>query len=272
MKFSIWSSFFIELTPEKMVLEFERNGVKYSELSDEHAIMLMNRGDPTEIGSAFKSFAQAHNVSFPQGHLILKARICMSEFVDLLIKQLDLFKAIGVKNAVLHVDSNDYDGENTLDEKRANNLKALRVLVEHIKDTDMVICLENLRDKSITKSADDLLFFVNEINSPNLGICLDTGHLNLCDGDQASFIEKAGKHLKALHIQDNDGSGDQHIMPFGKGNVDLYEVVTSAKKIGYDGLYNLEIPGENRCPLEVKRLKIDYLKKMFELVDNETNS
>ena len=156
----------------------------------------------------------------------------------------------------------------SIEEIRNKNTDALKILTEYIKDTDMVICIENLRsDDPISYSADDLLYFINKIDSKNLGICLDTGHLNLTVKNHAEFIQKAGKHIKALHIADNTGESDQHIMPFSRGTVNIEEVISEMKKIGYDGLYNLEIPGESHCPLEIRSLKLDYIKKVFEYLD-----
>ena len=273
MKLSVWSSYYVALSPEDAVLEFEKHGYNYCELSDEHALVLMDRGDVTEVGKQFKVFADKHNVNFLQGHLILRVKICERDQLDLLKKQLDLFNAIGIKNAVLHCDSLERYGEVPLEEKLQKNIAALRELTDHIKDTDMVICLENLREPSITTSADDLLYFIDAIGSKNLGICLDTGHLNLSKNpNQAEFIRKAAKHIKALHIADNEGKTDQHMMPFGRGTVNIREVITEMKKIGYEGLYNLEIPGEGgRTPHEVKGFKLDYIKKVFDYLDRETS-
>lgn len=36
------------------------------------------------------------------------------------------------------------------------------------------------------------------------------------------------------------------------------------KEIGYDGLYNYEIPGESHCPPEIREYKLQYIKKCFE--------
>lgn len=270
MKLSIWSSYYMDLSPEDAILEIEKHGYRYCELSDEHAITLMKRGDPIEVGKRFKMFAELHHITLLQGHLILQVKICESENIDLLKDQLDLFKAIGIKNAVLHCDSMEEYPDLSLEGIRNKNVTTLRILTEHIKDTDMVICLENLRDASITKSADDLLYFINEVDSKNLGICLDTGHLNLCNNrNQGEFIRKCGKHIKALHITDNEGQYDQHIMPFGLGTVNIMEVIAELKKIGYDGLYNLEIPGERWTPLVIRGYKLEYLKKVFEYLDKE---
>ena len=81
---------------------------------------------------------------------------------------------------------------------------------------------------------------------------------------QSDFISAAGARLKALHIADNDGSSDMHLMPYGRGRIDWQSVMTSLAEVGYDRLYNLEIPGESRAPLEVRELKLDYIKRMCE--------
>lgn len=272
MKLSMWSSYWIDLSPEDAVLEMERCGYQYSELSDEHAAVLLSRsGDPKETGRAFKSFADAHHVSFLQGHLLLKIKLCDERFpvMETLKTWFDLFEAIGIKNAVLHCDDMSERPELTMDEVRERNMDVLLRLTEVLKGRELTICLENLRGRpgsarAYPVGADELLWQIDRVGDENLGICLDTGHLNLTLRDQAAFIRKAGRHLKALHIADNDESGDQHLMPFGKGNVDWMEVIGALKEIGYDGLFNFEIPGERSCPLEIRRYKAEYLKKVFD--------
>jgi sugar phosphate isomerase/epimerase len=262
MKFSIWSSYYIDLSPEDAVLEFEKNGVRYSELSDEHGYALLSRGNSAEkTGESFRRFAEDHGLTFPQGHLWLKCRLCENGAVDILKSWLDLYMAAGVRRAVLHCDGSSFPEGTPERVKAEENIKRLRPLAEYLSGTDTVICLENLR--KYVRSADELLAIIDAVQSPNLGICLDTGHLNLCGGNQAEFIRKAGNRLKALHLADNEGERDQHMMPCGKGKVDFLTVFRELKKLGYDGLCNLEIPGERDCPLEVRGYKTEYLKRMF---------
>ena len=108
----------------------------------------------------------------------------------------------------------------------------------------------------------------------HLGICLDTGHLRLAQErglaqTHREFIEKAGPRLKALHIADNDGTYDEHIMPFGLGKINWQEVVGALKEFGYRDLFNLEIPGERRCPIEIRRAKLAYIKTVYDyMADN----
>lgn len=263
MKLSMWSSYYFVLTPEDMVLELEKYGYRYSELSDEHSMMLLERGDAYEVGLRFKAFADAHGLTFPQGHLKLSAQICEPEGIAIIKRQLDLFKAVGVKNAVLHCDTLKRYPELTLQQKQEKNIAALKELTDYIKDTDIVICLENIPGNELVETAAQIRWMIDAVGSDHLGICLDTGHLNLSeDKDQVAFIRTAGKYLKALHLADNDGSGDQHLMPCARGQVDFAAVFAETKKLGYEGLYNYEVPGERREPLPVLGFKLNYIRDL----------
>ena len=111
---------------------------------------------------------------------------------------------------------------------------------------------------------DDLLMLVEMTGSERFGVCLDTGHLNLTDKDQTRFITTAGKRLHALHIANNDGTADQHGMPFARGNVNFYKVAEGLKEIGYDGLYSLEIGAEvGGVPLCLRHEKAKFIKAAY---------
>lgn len=268
MGYGIWSSYFIEYSPEEMVKLFSKKGWGKLELSDEHGAMLLERGNPKVVGNKFKKYAEEFGVTFPQGHLLLSADIVDSdelEIVDTLKRWLDLFLAVGVKAAVLHPGGFKSRREGVPNEKiRTRQAQVLRQLTKHIENTDMFICLENM--SKIEAFAEDLIDIIETTGEGNLGICLDTGHLNIAKGDQEEFIKKSREYLLALHIADNEGTSDQHMMPYGKGNVDWDKVVGALKEIEYDGLWNLEIPGERLCPFEIKLEKLDYLKAMMSIM------
>lgn len=273
MKLSVWSSYYYVLSPENMLREFKKHGYNYTELSSEHSEMLLERGDPKIVGEEFSKIAKEMGIEIIQGHLFFwEKRICNPEDRALIKKQLDLFKAIGIKNAVLHCDSLKKEDGTTpsYDIVREENIKAIADILDHVKGTDIVICLENLISCDATNSVKGLMYFIDYFKSENLGICLDTGHLNLRDKDQVAFIRKAGKHIKALHLADNEGKNDQHLMPYGKGHVNFKDVICEMKKLGYEGLYNLEIPGERQAPLEILGYKLEYIKKMMAYLDRET--
>jgi len=262
-RLSIWSQYYFELTPEEMVDEFIKNGIHCSELADEHGAALFARShDIIKTGKDFKKYIDEKNFEISQGHLWLGCKIVSdSSALVILLKWIDMYEAIGIKNMVLHCDSM-INSDLPIEEKISRNIAKMKMVAEYIKDKDITICLENLRP--ICRNADELLYIIDQIGSDKFGICLDTGHLNITDKNHREFILKAGKKLKALHIADNEGSTDQHMMMFTKGKVDFVEVVKALNEINYDGLYNLEIPGESRIPLELRNAKIKYIKACYD--------
>ncbi len=265
MDLSVWSAYYIELSPEEAMAEFAKYGYHACELSTEHAEALLERGDAKETGNKFKDYCDGIGISVTQGHLYLGVRLCdkTKSAAEILKRWLDLFEAIGIKNAVLHCDSIYEDTTLSDEDVHERNLVVLKELTDYLKGKDVTICLENLIKSHY--SVESLLWYIERLGSDNLGICLDTGHLNIARGNQAEFIRKAGKHLKALHIADNEGERDQHMMPFGKGYVDFVSIVAALKEIGYQGLFNHEIPGESHnIPLEIKGYKLEYIRKIYD--------
>lgn len=257
----MWSSYFIDLSPEDMVRTFAKKGWYHLELSDEHAKVLLDRGSASAAGKSFREFAEDYNVVFPQGHLWLSCNITADDngkTLDALKHWLDLFNAIGITAAVLHPAGGPMAKPGTTPEDFLDkNIAALRTLTGHIAGTPLKISLEN------GASADPLVAMIDAVGDKNLGICLDTGHLNLFKGDPAEFIKRSGKHLTALHIADNEGQSDQHMMPFGRGKVPWKPFMSAIREVVYTGLFNLEIPGENMCPLPVRLMKLDYIRQIM---------
>jgi len=264
MNYSMWTSYYIDLTPEEMAREFGVAGWPNLELSTEHSAALLERGDPVKTGAEFRKYAEDHGVRFPQGHLWLGCDVAgetSDATVSELKRWLDLYLALDIKAAVIHAGGSDLIANGAdpavILERRAT---AFRDLSGYVRGTDLFLCIENtVRQAPL---APDLLRVIEAAGDQNLGICLDTGHLHMVDGIQADFIRTAGDHLRALHIADNEGERDQHLMPYGKGTVNWDEVVGALFDIGYAGLFNMEIPGETRCPLEVRRAKLSYAKRV----------
>ena len=267
MQAGIWTSYLIDDAPEDMVETFGASGWYHLELSTEHGEMLLERGDAPVTGKTYKTFAEECGVSFPQGHLWLTADITADDrgaTIDRLRTWLDLYVAVGVRAAVLHPSGVPAAKETRpAGEVLDRQVAALITLTGHLEGTDTAICLENV---SAAPQASDLLAIIEAVGSPHLAICLDTGHLHMADADQPAFIRAAGAHLKALHIADNEGKSDQHMMPYGRGSVEWPAVVHELKQLPYEALFNLEIPGENRAPRAVRLAKLDYLKELLRLL------
>ena len=278
MKPSVWTDYYEILSPEDAILGLKEAGFSYGEFSIDHSRMLQARsGNVEKIGLQFRAFMDEVGFSTPQGHLDFEQPLTAPETVEAFKKEITLFQAIGVKNAVIHING----GETQPEEVRLETQrKHLRTLLEFVSGTDFTICLENLRPNPSVADAGRILQWIDLLGGKHLGICLDTGHLNVSRTSlktttqtHREFILTAGSYLKATHINGNDGTDDYHLAPFAiKNSVDWAEVVTALRESGYQGLFSLEVPGEikGNPPLHILKRKLLYLKELadYMLSDN----
>lgn len=275
-RLSIWSGYYGEFKIEDAIKEFLQDGIFAAELSHEHGEELLSRStDRVATGKALRKYVEENGFELSQGHLRLHCHLCTVEnAVEGICEEIDLYEAAGIKNMVLHPDMMEESGLSRA-ERIERNIQNLRRIADYVKDKDIIICLENLRPEKGRDSAfeaenrpfqgiDELLALIAAVGSPRFGICLDTGHLNLTEKNQTAFIQKAGTLLHALHIANNDGTADHHNMPFARGNVNFYKVAEALKKIGYDGLYSLEIGAEaGGVPLSLRHEKAKFIKAAY---------
>ena len=275
----MWTSYLIEQLPHDMVKTMARHGWHTLELSDEHGHDLLKLGDPEQVGTEFRQFASDHGVSFPQGHFYLAnkgirpedregrsvadiAPADDAEFakaMDDMKRWVDLFNAIGIEAGVLHVGGQKLASLGWSEEQiLVHRAKAVREVAEHAKGGVTQICLENLTPRMGYADANDAKQVLAAVDMPNVGVCLDTGHANISGVSCVEFIRELGPQLKALHIADNLGTNDDHILPYGRGTVPWPEVMKALREVGYAGLFNFEVPGENRCPMPIREAKLDY--------------
>lgn len=122
----------------------------------------------------------------------------------------------------------------------------------------------------------ELVELVDAFHDPkHVGICYDFGHGNLVGNFHRQNLNIIGKRLQAIHVQDNHGISDEHLMPF-HGNIDWAEAMAGLADIGYEGDLTYEIQEFGRFfPNEHKHLVVEYsleigkiLVDMFEKAKN----
>lgn len=279
MRPSMWTSYLIELLPHEMVQTFSRHGWTTCELSDEHGHDLLKLGDPRAVGQDFRRHAADHGVSFPQGHFYLctkgirpedrdgrrVADIAPADDADYaqamadMRRWVDLFNALGVEAGVLHLGGGKLAAAGWSPEAVfERRCQAVAEVAAYARGGVTRICLENLAGASGVQTMDDYDRLLKAVNAPNLAICLDTGHANISRVDIPAFIRRAGNRLAALHIADNLGQTDDHMLPYGRGTVPWTAAMRALREVGYSGLFNFEVPGENRCPMPMRLAKLDY--------------
>ena len=135
-----------------------------------------------------------------------------------------------------------------------NNLGMDRIkrIVEKSERHGINITFENLRKPEY------LAFVLDNIESPRVGFCYDSGHDN-CYYSKDDLLDRHGSRLMALHLHDNDGAADQHLLPFD-GSINWPVVMKKIAASGYTGSISLEADnlGYENLPAE------DFLRLAFE--------
>jgi sugar phosphate isomerase/epimerase len=115
----------------------------------------------------------------------------------------------------------------------------LRKLAEHAEGTGVIVCVENMPPGVHPGSRmADLTEILSELDHPQLGLALDTGHAHLA-ATPALETQSAGFLLATTHVHDNDGRHDSHEPP-GHGTIDWPQWVQALDRVGYGGPIILE--------------------------------
>jgi sugar phosphate isomerase/epimerase len=118
--------------------------------------------------------------------------------------------------------------------------RSLDALAKAAHPLDIAIAVEVIpNDLSRAMSLTEL---IGEIEAANVGICLDVGHARIDHpgGDVVDAVEVAAGHLLAIHVHDNRGRSDDHLVPFD-GVIDWAAALTAVQKVGYDGALTFEL-------------------------------
>ena len=87
----------------------------------------------------------------------------------------------------------------------------------------------------------------DEIKSDYKSFCLDTGHSNEAHFyggyDVCETIKILGSDIQTLHLHDNQGFYDSHLMPLlgSKGAIEWDKVFDALDEVGFKGSYNWEL-------------------------------
>jgi sugar phosphate isomerase/epimerase len=167
-------------------------------------------------------------------------------------------KELGVEVIVTHPTSPD--SPLTDEEYPANFQRARESLTElagRAATVGVRLAVENLpaRGKPRPGAAVGEVLELIEGLGETVGVCLDAGHSNANGRDAAEEVRLGGDRVIAVHIQDNDGKGeDLHWMP-GRGTTDWDSLVRALDEIGFEAPRVFEIPSRRgEVPATLDRL------------------
>ena len=127
------------------------------------------------------------------------------------------------------------------------NMQIYRRLMPAAKKYGVKICLENY-PHSIAEEACEYIDKLNaEAGEEIFCYCYDVGHAEMGKQDIYHDITTLGKRIKAVHLHENNGAADTHLMPFSQVNeagnglaMDWEAVIKGLREIEFDGALSFE--------------------------------
>jgi sugar phosphate isomerase/epimerase len=115
-------------------------------------------------------------------------------------------------------------------------------LLGYSEGKDLVLLIEPAHEAKSTLilTVADGLRMIDEIGSERLGILLDTRHANVNGEDLAAVVRSLKDVPLHIHIDDNHGDSDAHLVP-GEGTIDFQPFVQALKEIDYQGFVSGEL-------------------------------
>ena len=163
---------------------------------------------------------------------------------------------MGGRHLVCHLglfDLTERDGR-----KRALDrvLKLTERILPALEDSRVMLCWE---DNTLCHDPNplgdqpyDFAFLFSAVQSPYVGMTLDTGHAHVT-GNTRAYLEQFGNRVYYLHLNDNNGIDDQHVAP-SSGTIDWPELMQQICHYGAAPCFGIEF-NEREVSLELPFLR-----------------
>lgn len=112
-----------------------------------------------------------------------------------------------------------------------NSISSMKKLAQTAKELDIVYGVEavNRFEGVVLNTAKEAVDYVNAVGSKNVGVLLDTYHMNIEEASIGDAIRTAGDKLVGLHVGENNRS-----VP-GRGHLDWNEIFEALKAVDFKG-------------------------------------
>lgn len=113
----------------------------------------------------------------------------------------------------------------------ANSVASMKVLMKTAEELGIIYAVEavNRFEGVVLNTAKEAVDYVNAVDSKNIGILLDTYHMNIEEFSIGDAIRTAGDKLVGFHVGENNRS-----VP-GRGHLDWDEIFGALKDVDYKG-------------------------------------
>lgn len=138
----------------------------------------------------------------------------------------EIGKAMGAKIIVFHSGNKCMKHFISQEIFKESSISFWKEFIKKFEDAGMTAVIENVHEPYPNM----ILDIVKEVNSPNLGVSLDTGHANLFSKISISdWIKNYKPYLKHMHIHNNSRDNDSHNSLL-EGTLNFKEIISTIKK------------------------------------------
>jgi len=192
-----------------------------------------------ETGLPIRSICLSAHRDYPLGS---ESPVVRSKGLAIMHSAISLASDLGVR--IIQVAGYDTrDGPST-ESSRQRYLEAIHQSVTWASENAILLGLEN-QEQGFVDSPRTAVKIIRTIDSPYLGLYMDTGNLIVNGCDVATEIEAAKGHLVAVQVKDAR-PGQPRRVPFGEGTVLFHSVFKRLMTNGFQGSVTIEMWNDNR--------------------------
>jgi fructoselysine 3-epimerase len=201
-------------------------------------------------------FRYPHSLSSPN-------EIVRQDSLDYMRNCLDNALELGAQ-VLLVIPGRSLHGQD-VQEARRWLLDSLHTICSYTESADIKLGLEpaNMAVTDLVNTSQDAKQIISELGYANLGVVLDSGHVNLGTETPKEAIQLLGSRLFQVHINDNDGRRQQNLIP-GLGTIYFEEWIRLLNKEGYTGYLSIELAWDYALdPLPAVKEAFDWVKELI---------
>jgi protein FrlC len=116
----------------------------------------------------------------------------------------------------------------------------------------------------LLENANEVAQLLKNVQSPNLGVNLDLGHVQVIGEPLNETIKRFADKIWNIHLEDIRNQKHYHLIP-GEGNMDFDAIFAALKSIGYERFVTLELYSYPDSPDDAANRSITFLEQFNKL-------
>lgn len=264
-----------QMSPKRVLSEMSSLGLTATELGPDGFLP----GDPDEL----RALLSEHDMALVAGFIptVLHNAERWSEELGEVKRQVATLAAGGASMVVLAASTGEEgyeEGAELTDTDWSNLFSAATEVVEVARSHDMDVSLHP-HYGTVIEGQEEIQRF---LETSDVGICLDTGHVMVGGGDPVAIARAAADRITHVHLKDVDSALANRVRrgqisyhqavatglykSLGEGDVDIEAIIEALDRVGYEGWFVLEQdrvltdePPGGRGPMEDVRSSLRYL-------------